>query len=331
VRIVTLLLYHMLAPDTADPPPSLPALRFILGRGAKTRPPQADAISWLCCRFGLTPRPDWPVAPLLARAAGLAAPFPGWLCADPVHLELHQGHATIVAPPALSLSETESAQVVAALDRHFRERDLRFFAFARNRWLINTPLPAALHSSPLPAAGGHIASGADAARWNALLTEAQMLLHAHPVNAARQARNEPEVNSLHLWGAGVDARPRAADALVAGDDPLMLALAAAATVPVAASAGDLLDRVRSRAGASALVVPRAPESADAVAVCLSAIEHEWLAPLLHGVRRGRIDRLEVVAAQPQALLGLALAPAALWRVWGAMRALGRHLSKAPTP
>jgi hypothetical protein len=329
VRIVTLLLYHMPALDTADPAPSLPALGFVLGRGARTRPPQVDAISWLCSRFGLSRQPDWPVAPLLARAAGLAAPFRGWLCADPVHLELRQGHA-IVAPPAPSLSETESTQMVTALDRHFRECDLRFFAFDRNRWLINTSLPAAFLSSPLPAAGGHIAGGPDAARWNALLTEAQMLLHAHPVNSERLTRSEPEVNSLHLWGAGTDPQPRPADALVAGDDPLLLALAAAATVPVIASASDLLDRVQAGADASALVVPRVPESADAVAHWLAGIEHDWLAPLLHGARRGRIDRLEIVAAQPQALLGLALTPATVWRVWRAMRALGQRLSRAPT-
>lgn len=329
MRIVTLLLYHMPALDSADPVPSLPALRFLLGRGANTRPPQADAISWLCSRFGLTRQPDWPVAPLLARAAGLAAPFRGWLCADPVHLELHQGHAMVVAPPALSLSATESAQVVVTLDQHFRERDLRFFAFDHNRWLINTSLPAAFHSAPLFTAG-HIAGGSDAARWNALLTEAQMLLHAHPVNSARQARGELEVNSLHLWGAGTDPQPRPADTLVAGDDPLMLALAAAATVAVVASASELLDRVQARVDASALIVPRPPESGDVVARWLGGIEHEWLEPLLHGVRRGRIDRLEVVASQPQALLGLALTPGAVWRVWRAMRALRQHLSRAST-
>ena len=47
-----------------------------------------------------------------------------------------------------------------------------------------------------------------------------MLLHAHPVNEAREARGELPINSLRLWGAG---RARAARnsrwQSVAADDP----------------------------------------------------------------------------------------------------------------
>ena len=49
-----------------------------------------------------------------------------------------------------------------------------------------------------------------------------MLLHAHPVNEAREARGEPAVNSLWLWGAGPRAAPgrRARGARSPRDDPL---------------------------------------------------------------------------------------------------------------
>ncbi|MGH8629868.1 MAG: hypothetical protein ACREU7_03760 [Burkholderiales bacterium] len=332
MRIVTLLLYDTPAQTGSDPASRLPAFEFVLGRGARTRLPQPDPISWLCSRFGLARQPDWPVAPLLARAASLDATRPVWLCADPVHIELRGQRATIIPAPALSLSEAESAELVAALDLHFCEHDLRFFAFDRTRWLINTSLSAGLHSGPLPGISGGLeqilGSGPDAARWNALLTEAQMLLHAHPVNTARQAAGKPEINGLHLWGAGTHPRPKTPDALVASNDPLTLALSAAAGVASVASTGELVDRLQ--ADASALVVSSPPGDAGAVADCLLATEREWLAPLLHCVRRGRIDRLELVAPQPQGLVRHTVTPARSSRLWNAMRSLGRYFAKAPT-
>ena len=35
-----------------------------------------------------------------------------------------------------------------------------------------------------------------------LLNEVQVLLHQHPLNAARQTRGLPPVNSVWFWGAG---------------------------------------------------------------------------------------------------------------------------------
>ena len=34
------------------------------------------------------------------------------------------------------------------------------------------------------------------------MNEAQMILHTHPVNAEREARGMPAVNSVWLWGGG---------------------------------------------------------------------------------------------------------------------------------
>jgi hypothetical protein len=40
------------------------------------------------------------------------------------------------------------------------------------------------------------------APWRHAINEAQMVLHAHPVNQARQAAGQPVVNSLWPWGGG---------------------------------------------------------------------------------------------------------------------------------
>ena len=45
-------------------------------------------------------------------------------------------------------------------------------------------------------------AGRDGARVRSLVNEIQMLLHEHPVNAARSARRQPAINSVWLWGIG---------------------------------------------------------------------------------------------------------------------------------
>ena len=74
-------------------------------------------------------------------------------------------------------------------------------------WYVCVPDPVELETTPLSQALGHDAGvlkpqGRDARHWLADVNEAQMLLFAHPVNAAREARGLPTVNSLWPWGAG---------------------------------------------------------------------------------------------------------------------------------
>jgi hypothetical protein len=77
--------------------------------------------------------------------------------------------------------------------------------------------------------------GAEGRRWRAVLTEIQVLLHQHPLNAERRTRGLPPVNSLWLWGGGrLPARVSSAFNGVAGDDLLLQALARRAGVAVAA-------------------------------------------------------------------------------------------------
>ena len=62
-----------------------------------------------------------------------------------------------------------------------------------------------------------------------LLNEIQVLLHQHPLNAARRARGLTPVNSLWLWGGGrLPAVSTSKLHGVIGDDLLLRALAARA-------------------------------------------------------------------------------------------------------
>jgi hypothetical protein len=322
VRTATLLVYDSPAQTGAGPVFGVPAFDFILERGSAVLQPQRDPVSWLCARFGLKRERDWPVAPVLARAAGLRSGHAVWLCADPVHVELGSGPAAIIPTTALALDESESTELAGALDSHFAARGLRVFAFDRERWLINTGLPAGIDSQPLNSkpddAAALLVRGADAAHWNAFLTEAQMLLHAHPVNIARHTAGKPPVSSLHLWGGGADPRPVCRDSMVAGDDPLTLALAAASGAAVAATAADVIQPTLGRGDLSALIVGRAASS-FALRDKLRSIDSEWLVPLLSALRARRIDSLELVMPQARDLVGHKVTRLAYWKLWKGLR------------
>jgi hypothetical protein len=49
----------------------------------------------------------------------------------------------------------------------------------------------------------HLPSGENERQWRHLLNEAQVILHNHPVNAARVKEGKAPANSVWFWGAGV--------------------------------------------------------------------------------------------------------------------------------
>src|SRR5690606_8904565 len=79
----------------------------------------------------------------------------------------------------------------------------------------------------------HLPEGQAGRRWRALLTEAQVILHAHRWNQQRIARGDAPINSLWFWGAGMlPAAVTTAHAQVRSRDALLRALAQAAGVQI---------------------------------------------------------------------------------------------------
>lgn len=70
-----------------------------------------------------------------------------------------------------------------------------------------------------------------ARQWLSLWSEAQMVLHQSPVNQARQARGQPTVNSVWLWGGGNLPTPvDNTHTAVYADDPFAQGLAKALNI-----------------------------------------------------------------------------------------------------
>jgi hypothetical protein len=79
----------------------------------------------------------------------------------------------------------------------------------------------------------HTPDGPEARRWRTLLSEAQVLLHNHPRNAARAEAGLVPVNSLWFWGGGIlPDSVASAYATLFSDDPVLHGLAGIGMVDV---------------------------------------------------------------------------------------------------
>ena len=153
-----------------------------------------------------------------------------------------------------------------------------------------------------------------------------MLLHAHPVNEAREARGEPPVNSLWLWGAG---RARKATSLwnsVLANEPIAMGLAMLARTryrSLPASAAPWLEGApgegRHLVVLDALRAPAALGDIASYEKNLNALEAAWFAPLHRALRAGRIGMLTVHV--PDAAQAFETIRGDLRRFWRRPRAL----------
>jgi hypothetical protein len=303
---------HLAVPDllwpdresraAADPGP-LGALETLIARGRRTRGTAADLESWLLAAW----RADSAAAHTLVADGG----EPGshyWARADPCSLRVSREHLVPLDPAMFEISRAEAEALVDHLNRHFADHGLVFHPLQPQRWYVRIDAPWPHVAPPLAAARGkplavHPGADPNAARSAAFATEIQMALHDHPVNQAREARGEPPVNAVWLWGGGRSARPGARPfRRVRTGDPLAAGLAlgsGAAVLPLAADAERWL-RACGDEGVELLVLdalrdPAAYGEVERWRERLAALERDWFAPLLDALGRGRIGMITLHA------------------------------------
>jgi hypothetical protein len=295
MRNARLILSGLDASAAAD----LPALRALLARG-RDLPGDYDATPAQRLASLFAPRPGSLASLAAARMArdGLATADSGWVCADPVHLRLMRDHILLGDAHVFELDAHESHALLDALNAHFAGQ-AEFRAAAPARWYARfAGIDPAEAVTPLDAC---LARPVDARMTDTalarLLTEAQMVLHAHPVNEAREARGVDPVNSLWLWGHGADDAPRAPATRMLGDGILGASLARAAGLP-----WDELDMAGARLAepvadtlicVESLHAPARYGQAEALRARLETLEVTLFAPLRDALRRGRLDTLDI--------------------------------------
>lgn len=317
-----------LADLTYDLP--LPAFATLLGHGRMRHLPPRNT------------------AAALAELAGLTAPLPAaalrwlalredpeeidWLCLDPVQLNFHERSLIVDDPQNLRLTAAEAAAFAVALAPTFAALG-RLEVLSAEHW--NLRLSAAAPAfQPLPEAAGRAAAplplDVPHAPWRHALNEAQMVLHAHPVNQARQAVGQPVVNSLWPWGGGRLPAPgtptrtgaTAHDALWS-NDPVARGIARLLRIDSAT----LPDTFRSTAARKPLAVFDALEQparcGDAIVWRdeLARFEADWLRPALDALRSGRLGTLRLIAPGDLAAAELQVSRRDLWKFWRKPRPL----------
>ncbi|MFN4292478.1 MAG: hypothetical protein ACK4E7_16605 [Permianibacter sp.] len=141
-----------------------------------------------------------------AVAAALRLPSaPAWLFAAPVWLRPEHAGIYLLGSRPLQMSADDAAACCAELNGWLGQDGMQLYPVTPSRWLLALPEAPALQWTALVDAIGcdlrHVAAqGEGSLRWQARLTEWQMLLNQSPLNQARQQRGLPPIHSLWLWG-----------------------------------------------------------------------------------------------------------------------------------
>src|SRR5258706_9064224 len=315
--------------EGVPPAEDLAAAETLIARGRRRRIASVSPEAWLFGRFGVERQRDWPVAPYTLLADGGAPERHFWMRADPVHLRVGRDSLVLADRAAFQVSRAESEALVETLNRHFGEAML-FYPVRPARWYVRLEKAPDMQTTPSAAARGlaideTLPSGPDAVRFHALMNEAQMLLHEHPVNAGREARGEPALNSIWFWGGGViDAERARPFSMVFGDDPVARGLALAAGIPALAlrkGAGSALAALGDEG--RVLAVQDAPREAQ-LRGRRAALERDWFQPLLAALKSGRIGMLTLHLCGADSLLEVETVRSDLRHFWRLRKPLSAY-------
>ncbi len=324
---------HLLIPDLFPPEDiateicadlNLTALEKILARSTASASNIDTLEEWLCAAFGAHG-----VAPVRAAADGLDSGEGYWLCADPVNLQLQ--HAQMVVLPDVVPSQEEATALCGNLNEHFAGMGLRFHAPHPRRWYLELQDEPQMATAPLRQVAWHDAKfhqpqGADALRWQRVITEVQMLMYAHPVNQVRAARGELIIGSLWLWGGGRASQMQRPFDGVGSDGELAGAFARAA----GAAQPDTLKAMLDGGCERALWVEGAPGDAlqrgdlHAWRATVQRIEQDYAAPLLKALQDGRLQSLTLEVLHTGGGWRFDLTRSTAWRLWRRGRPITRY-------
>ena len=205
------------------PPSGLPQERFLLGE-------------------------QLPIAPVLLLGQSDLAVNPNETiaCLQPVHLHATRDHLILMAQSQIDLTENESTRLLnVALP--FIEEDFggKILFQGQRDWFIPAGPFASLATHSIDQAHGRnidwwmprdTSELGVAKLWRKLQNEIQMLWHIDPVNAEREQRGYPSINSLWISGIGKLSDIQIPQLLenvsrIYGDHPLLAGLAKYLEIP----------------------------------------------------------------------------------------------------
>ncbi|MCM8595264.1 hypothetical protein [Accumulibacter sp.] len=309
---------------------SCPGLTALLARSRLTQRPPQSFEATLTDLFGIAGSAAYAAFRALGEEHGPPEARACWVCADPVHLRLHQERLILAEGSRLAIERAEAEAIVGDLNRHFANVG-RFHAVTPERWYLELDDQVDLgHFDVLPlsaAAGRRVTRQlpeTPEARWlRQLLVEAQMILHRHPANEAREAAGQSTINSLWFWGAGVlPAATVGPFSTVCCRDPLTRGLARASGRPTRRppeTAEELLVGASDREHPLVVLddLQRAVQYEDGAAWrdSLADLERRWFAPLRAALTQRRIRCLRLESSTAYAALAWESRYFDQWKLW----------------
>lgn len=308
---------------------SLPALATLLVRGSQKTLPDDSMDAWLCRTFGVEKQRDWPVAAFTLLADGGNPGGDFWLQAEPVYLQLQRDQLVLADAGNLDITQAEADSLTAALNEHFSDEGLSFLPNRPGRWHLRlSQIPANLKTRSLETAIGRnirniLPSGPDGRRWHSILNEAQMLLHRHPVNEAREQRGLPPVNSIWPWGGGVlPTNPTSHFVHISSDNALARGLAVATDTSCASVPDTAMKWLQTNQAVSHhLVVLDALRNFALHGdfhrwhETLLRLERDWFEPLRQALSRDKISRLTLYVFDSGQAKSFSVSRTDLWKIW----------------
>lgn len=331
---LTLFVPDLFWPDTMRPEIyqnlSLDAIEKLLCKGATAIDSPEDLEIWLCKRFNVEQRINWPIAPIMLQKDAPELTKNNkefWMRADPVHLRIEQNHLMLADSRIFAISKEEADRLVQDLNCILHDYHLTLLALHADRWYIQLPKMPAMQTYTLGQVtckniNQFLPTGADSAMWRKLLNEIQMRLHEHPINQARESSGELSINSIWFWGGGYSpGLLRSTYTNVWSNNELSLALAMAAQTPHADLPSNLTAWLESQQSGNHLMVldalstPAKYRNAYGWRETIKEMEKKWFMPLYEGLKRGLIDQLQLITSNENALQKFTLTRTDLWKFW----------------
>ena len=303
-----------------------PALSALLSRTSTARrAPKADTAhalpheTWLARELGLGDDGAIPFAVAAMRGFGLDSGAGRWYIVTPAHIQIARSHLMMADTRQVSLDDADGRALFDAakglceeIGHELRYGDAHTWFLRADDWTgFETASPDTVANMDLT---DFMPKGAGAQAYRRLQNEVQMAWHAHPVNAAREARRLPVVNAFWVWGASAQSQlPPAKMATYAVPGWL------AALGQQRLDSLDRLDDVLAQGGL--LVAGNLGEAALAAdwngwLQGMQHLEENLFAPLLAAVKDGRVRELRLVLSSREALADYtttAMAQRKFWR------------------
>jgi hypothetical protein len=306
-----------------------PALGALLSRTSSVRRvPMTDTAhalpheTWLARELGLirdNHDGHTPFAAAAMRGFGLEPGAGRWHIVTPAHIQIARSHLMMADTRQVSLDDADGRALFDAARKLCEEigHELRFgdahtWFLRADGWTgFDTASPDTVANMDLT---DFMPKGAQAQAYRRLQNEVQMAWHAHPVNAAREARRLPVVNAFWVWGASVQTQ-QPSTKMSTYAVPGWLAALGQQRLPSLERLDDVLaqDRV--------LVAGSLGEAALAAdwngwLQGMQHLEDALFAPLLAALKNGRVRELRLVLSSREALADYtttAMAQRKFWR------------------